>query len=727
MAKLIAGGVEPARDRDRPARPGAARPADRRGARVLWGRRRARGRAAGLRDGGRRRPDRAARGRVRRRPGKRPAALPARPLGGAASDASTGSSGRCAAAGCRAPRRRWSCGRSEDRASFPYDLARVREAAAAARRPSWRRRSAGSPRRWPRARCAARRTARARRPATGWSCGPRRRSRTRSAELCRAGRACAPARGAGRRDRRASSSAPGAGRSRDGCGSPAPTGCGRGASTTSSSARCRTASSRAATAAATPSSPTRSAPRSGSTRAATPTPRSATSSTPASRWPASGSSSPTATATRTARPRRARRCSTTSAACSTRRRTARSRPGRGVDHPRPRPGPGGPPRRRGALRGRARPGDRRPRPGSRPGARCSAPRGPARGSRARVAARIEAARAAEAATRAPGPLANPAVIESLAAVPAYGGTTLEEFDLCSYRWFAGHELDPQPLDPAPDPLVQGGLMHAALDRLYKERPGGDPLPRPGSLGAWIERGRELVAEIAAERELGGHPAERAIVRRVERLLARFLAEESERETGGFEPWLLEATFGEQEDSERPVARDRRLGTARSDRPGRPLPRRPRPGPRLQALGLRHPAREVRGEGEAAAAALPDRRRRALGSAPGRRPLPPAARHLGAAPARRGARRGGRRPRLLRPLRQRPRRPRRSSRSCSPRRGGGPARSSPGCGAATSAATPGPREGLRGHDVCPTYLRVRPDLPPRPGAGDRGGLRSRRSR
>ncbi len=169
-----------------------------------------------------------------------------------------------------------------------------------------------------------------------------------------------------------------------------------------------------------------------------------------------------------------------------------------------------------------------------------------------IDARLAAARAADAASRAPGPLANPAVIESLAAVPAYGGTTLEEFDLCSYRWFAGHELDPQPLDPRPDPLVQGGLMHAALDRLYKERPGGDPLPRPDSLPAWIERGRELVTEIAAERELGDHPSERAIARRVERLLCRFLVEEARRETGGFEPWLLEAGFGEQEDSERPV-------------------------------------------------------------------------------------------------------------------------------------------------------------------------------
>jgi ATP-dependent helicase/DNAse subunit B len=172
---------------------------------------------------------------------------------------------------------------------------------------------------------------------------------------------------------------------------------------------------------------------------------------------------------------------------------------------------------------------------------------------ARIGGRIATARIAEAASRAPGPLTNPAALESLAAVPAYGGTTLEGFDVCSYRWFVSHELDPQPLDPVPDPLVQGGLMHEALDRLYKERPGGDPLPRPGSLPAWIGRGRAIVATVVAERELGSHPAERAMARRVVRLLERFLAEEAERETGGFEPWLLEASFGMgEEDSERPA-------------------------------------------------------------------------------------------------------------------------------------------------------------------------------
>ncbi len=176
------------------------------------------------------------------------------------------------------------------------------------------------------------------------------------------------------------------------------------------------------------------------------------------------------------------------------------------------------------------------------------------GSAALVASledRLRRARRAEAASRAPGPLTNPAVLAALAAVEAYGGTTLEGFDECSYRWFAGHELDPQPLDPVPDPLVQGGLIHAVLECLYRERPGGDPLPRPASLEAWIDRGRTLLTEQLAEAEVGGHPAERAMARRVERLLERYLGEEAARETGGFEPWLLEARFGIGEEAERP--------------------------------------------------------------------------------------------------------------------------------------------------------------------------------
>ena len=170
----------------------------------------------------------------------------------------------------------------------------------------------------------------------------------------------------------------------------------------------------------------------------------------------------------------------------------------------------------------------------------------------RVRLRLAAARRAEEAARAPGPLSNPAVLAALGDVHAYGGTTLEGFDVCSYRWFVSHELSPQPLDPPPDPLLQGGIVHAALCSLYEERPAGETLPRPGSLGTWIARGQELVDEIATRRELGAHPAERAMLARIKGLLARFLSEEADRETGGFEPWLLEAGFSESEEVEQPA-------------------------------------------------------------------------------------------------------------------------------------------------------------------------------
>ena len=242
---------------------------------------------------------------------------------------------------------------------------------------------------------------------------------------------------------------------------------------------------------------------------------------------------------------RARRCSTTSARCwsPARRRTAPD-PVEDASDPRARPGADRPPRRRGALGGRAGARDRGARrrpPTPRP---AGGRRRPGRGRTAASAARIAAARAAEAATRAPGPLSNPAAIESLASVSAYGGTTLEEFDLCSYCWFVGARARARSRStPTPDPLVQGRLMHTALDHLYRDRPGGDPMPRPGSLATWIERGARAGGRDrrrTGARQPPGRARDRATGRRAAR---RFLTEEAERDTGGFEPWLLEAEFG----------------------------------------------------------------------------------------------------------------------------------------------------------------------------------------
>jgi ATP-dependent helicase/DNAse subunit B len=169
---------------------------------------------------------------------------------------------------------------------------------------------------------------------------------------------------------------------------------------------------------------------------------------------------------------------------------------------------------------------------------------------ARLRAGLAAAAETEVTTRRPGPLQVDAVKEALGEVAAYGGTTLETFDVCSYRWFVDHELQPRPLGPTPEPLTQGGLMHAALELLYREAPGEDALPRPGDVERWIARGREIVDDVTAD--LTDHPADRAMRRRVERLLVAFLRREAARENPRLRPSLLEADFGETEEASRPV-------------------------------------------------------------------------------------------------------------------------------------------------------------------------------
>ncbi len=253
-------------------------------------------------------------------------------------------------------------------------------------------------------------------------------------------------------------------------------------------------------------------------------------------------------------------------------------------------------------------------------------------------------------------------------------------------------------------------------------PEGDALPRPGSLARWLEP-QPRAGRRASPRTRDGRRTrrERAMVRRVEGLLARFLAEEARRETGGFEPWLLEARFADDEEGERPALEidGWRLHGA-IDRVDRA------PDGRALVLDYKlsgpvHPAREARGGRKAAAAALPDRRRRALGGGGGRRPVPPAARHPAAPPARGGRSRRrprsspptgspeptGRRRRFEAAARGRPRARGRDRRADAGRR------HPPRPGAARRPARP---------RHLPAVLRIRADLPPRPGAGraDRRG-------
>ena len=146
----------------------------------------------------------------------------------------------------------------------------------------------------------------------------------------------------------------------------------------------------------------------------------------------------------------------------------------------------------------------------------------------------------------PVDLHHPLVLAGLSDRPPFGASTLEEYAVCSYKWFVGHEMRPQVLEPLPEPLSQGSVVHATLERLYRDPPDAEGVPRRDTLATWQARAAELLAEVAEEMGLGPHDAgRRAGMERMGTLIAGFLARESTREWSVRpDPELLEAKFGD---------------------------------------------------------------------------------------------------------------------------------------------------------------------------------------
>jgi len=169
----------------------------------------------------------------------------------------------------------------------------------------------------------------------------------------------------------------------------------------------------------------------------------------------------------------------------------------------------------------------------------------------RELSRSLAARGPRAQPVLPGPLASPAVLTELADRNPVGAGTLEKWIECPYRWFVDHELSPQRLEPDPEPLVAGSVVHEVLERLYREPPGEDRIPRPGDLGRWRARAGELLAEVAERRGLQQErPLARVALARMRAQIERLLQRESRTETE-LRPALIEASFGEGEGADRP--------------------------------------------------------------------------------------------------------------------------------------------------------------------------------
>ncbi|HKH13387.1 MAG TPA: PD-(D/E)XK nuclease family protein [Solirubrobacterales bacterium] len=170
----------------------------------------------------------------------------------------------------------------------------------------------------------------------------------------------------------------------------------------------------------------------------------------------------------------------------------------------------------------------------------------------RALARALAAIGPRADPQLPGPIRAPAVLAVLAERNPVGAGTLEKWIECPYRWFVDHELDPQRLDPQPEALTTGSIVHEVLERLYREPPGDDRIPRPGDLERWRDRAHELLAE-AAERQ--GLTAERPLsgvaLERMRAQIDRLLERESRSETE-LRPALIEASFGTGDEADRPA-------------------------------------------------------------------------------------------------------------------------------------------------------------------------------
>ena len=151
----------------------------------------------------------------------------------------------------------------------------------------------------------------------------------------------------------------------------------------------------------------------------------------------------------------------------------------------------------------------------------------------------------------PGPLQLESVIERMRSIRLFGPSTLEEYALCPYRWFIGHELNPQRIGPEEEPLTSGSIAHKVLESLYEDPPGPEPRPTPESLDAWRARARKLISEMGAKRLPPEIADTAAALRRVEGLVQAFLADEAVTATA-FRPAHTEAAFGFDESEKGPL-------------------------------------------------------------------------------------------------------------------------------------------------------------------------------
>ena len=160
--------------------------------------------------------------------------------------------------------------------------------------------------------------------------------------------------------------------------------------------------------------------------------------------------------------------------------------------------------------------------------------------------------------RAPQPperLESEEVLEDLRSRDRVSAAALESYADCPVKWLIERRLDPESLEPDPEPLVRGRYAHAVLELTYRrlrERTGARCVT-PENLAA----AEEILIESLREQEhqFQISPAAtrvRTAVRRLEFDLLRHLRAEAEA-GGRFEPAEVELEFGRDESLEEAVS------------------------------------------------------------------------------------------------------------------------------------------------------------------------------
>ena len=145
----------------------------------------------------------------------------------------------------------------------------------------------------------------------------------------------------------------------------------------------------------------------------------------------------------------------------------------------------------------------------------------------------------------PDGLHDPVVLAELGARDTFSASALETFSDCPVKWLVDKLLQPDELEPEPEPLVRGSYAHAVLETTYRrlrERTGSAKVTLD-SLSAAEEILLETMREKQPEYRISPKETRfRTAVRRLEFDLLSHLRREAER-GGSFEPQELELAFG----------------------------------------------------------------------------------------------------------------------------------------------------------------------------------------